>query len=48
MKKVARIVAFIMVINIAVTTIINRLKHPKKTETELFCDIPKSFIYNFK
>jgi len=33
---------------IGVTTSIDGFMHPRKTETELFLDIPKSFILNFK
>lgn len=33
-------------LNVAVTSIVYGLKHPHKTQTEIFLHIPKSFIWN--
>ena len=47
MKKYIKIVCILVFLNIAITSIIQRLKCPKKTETELLFLLPSNFIYNF-
>lgn len=47
-KQILYLLLFLIVINAAVTSFIYGIKHPKKTETERFLHIPKSFIWNFK
>lgn len=37
----------VLVLWLSATMLINAFKNPKKTNTELFLDIPKSFILNF-
>jgi len=48
MKKVLSILALAVLANCAISCFVNRMKNPKKTETELMIDIPKSFIWDFK
>ncbi len=38
----------IVVLNLLVTVTIDRFKHPKLTETELFERIPQTYFYDFK
>jgi hypothetical protein len=47
MKRAIQIFLLAVLMNIVLTTIINRVKHKEKSETELFLDIPKSFIWKY-
>lgn len=50
-SKITNIIWLILVLLllwIAVTSIIDRFKNPKLTETEILLRIPKSFILDFK
>lgn len=47
MKRAAKYILLAIFLNAALTSIIYRFKNPDKTETELFLNIPQSFIWNF-
>ena len=44
----AKILIYVVLFWIVLTSLIYRFRHPEKSETELFLDIPKYFICNFK
>lgn len=48
MIKKLRIILILICLNAAVTSWIYRLKHPDKTETQVFLHSLKSFIYDFE
>ena len=48
MTKAKNCIIIAIVLYLAVTTTINRFINPSKSETDLFLDIPKSLILNFK
>ena len=43
-----KIIFYAVVINIALTTMIDRFKHPEYTETQLLLNLPNSFVWDFK
>lgn len=47
-KSELLMVLFVIVAWVAITSSIQRFKHPDYTETELFLKIPNSFILNFE
>lgn len=47
-KNVFIILILVVCVWVSVTTTINAFSNPAKTRTQLFLDIPKSFMLNFK
>lgn len=48
MKKIINIVGFVLLLNICVTTNIDRFSHPELTQTQLLLRLPHVFFWNFK
>lgn len=48
LQKLMLVAGILFAINMSITCAIYALKHPSKTQTEVFLHIPKSFEWNFK
>jgi len=47
-RKVATILTFIVLLNICLTTNIDRFSHPELTQTQLLLRLPQVFFWNFQ
>lgn len=48
LQKLMLVAGILFAINMSITCAIYALKHPSKTQTEVFLHIPESFEWNFK
>ena len=46
-SKLLYLATILFIINMSITCLIYALKHPSKTQTEVFLHIPESFEWNF-